>query len=338
MAYIVIYYQHYPDVQEGYEILNRREIERRIMLKRHAYMIIAYSQWELLKKLMHLLDDDRNDIYIHINKKIKGAPFNELITFPKKSKVYIVERIPIDRGTYSIFDAQMVLLKSALSNKDYTYFHLLSGQDLPLKSQDYIHDFFEKNDGKNFIDVIPPEKVKKDWYERYSLYQFLVPYTLDKNVRAKFAKAVRKIAIIVQKAVGVNRFKKYEKQGFKMCYGSSWFSITKGFAEYLVENEPQIQKMYQKRTFIPEESIPQTFLWSSRFKDTLYDSDWLDNKLNRANMRMIFWTGNTSPETITMKHIDILRNTNNLFARKFDIINHGDAVEAIEAMLQEDKE
>lgn len=308
-------------------------------MKRHAYLIIAYNQWELLKKLIHLLDDNRNDIYIHVNKKIKDAPFEEIMTFPRKSKVYAVDRVPIDRGTYSIFDAQMVLLKAALKNENYSYFHLLSGQDLPLKSQDYIHNFFEENDGKNFVDVIPPEKVKRDWYERYSLHQFLVPYTLEKNVKAKFAKAIRKVAVIAQKAVGVNRFNKYEKQGFEMCYGSSWFSITKEFGEYLVENEFLIQKMYQKHTYIPEESIPQTFLWSSRFRDTLYDADWLDHKLNRANLRMIFWTGNTSPETITMKHVAFLQDTNNLFARKFDILNHSDAVEAVETMvLQKKKE
>ena len=304
-------------------------------MKRHAYMIIAYNQWELLKKLIHLLDDERNDIYIHVNKKIKDAPFEELISFPKNSRIYVVDRVSIDRGTYSIFEAQMVLLKAALKNGDYAYLH--RGQDLPLKSQDFIQNFFEENDGKNFVDVIPPKNVKRDWYERYSLHQFLVPYTLDKNAKAKFAKTIRKIAVTAQKTVGVNRFRKYEKQGFEICYGSSWFSITKKFAEYLVENESLIKKMYQKHTIIPEESIPQTFLWSSRFRDTLYDADWLDHKLNRANLRMIFWTGNTSPETITMKHVAALKDTNNLFARKFDIINHGDAVEAVEMMVLENE-
>ena len=35
----------------------------------HAYMIIAHNQFELLERLIAALDDERNDIYIHIDKK-----------------------------------------------------------------------------------------------------------------------------------------------------------------------------------------------------------------------------------------------------------------------------
>jgi hypothetical protein len=91
--------------------------------------------------------------------------------------------------------------------------------------------------------------------------------------------------------------------------------------------------MYEKMTFIPEESIQQTILWSSEFKNTLYSAEWLDGKLNRANLRMIFWTGKTSPETLSMKHFDRLKSTHNLFARKFDINKYPDVIEAVEQMV-----
>lgn len=35
-------------------------------MKRHAYLIKAHHQFDLLEKLLWLLDDERNDIYIHI--------------------------------------------------------------------------------------------------------------------------------------------------------------------------------------------------------------------------------------------------------------------------------
>lgn len=302
-------------------------------MRRHAYMIIAYSQWNLLEKLIHMLDDVRNDIYIHINKLVNDVPFDKIKEMANYSKIVFVDRIPIRRGTYSIFEAEMTLLKTALAEGNYDYFHLLSGQDLPLKSQDYIHNFFDENAGKNFIDIVPPEKVMGDFYERYSLYQLLVPYTLENTFKGKLAKIVRKTGRIVQRIVKTNRFKKFEQQGFALCLGSSWFSVTKEFAEFLVVNEPIIKQMYEKMTYIPEESIPQTFLWSSEFKKTLYDAEWLDGKLNRANLRMIFWSGNTSPETISMKHFNSLKLTHNLFARKFDINKNPDVVDAVEQMV-----
>ena len=38
-------------------------------MKKHAYLIIAHNNFEQLKNLIHALDDTRNDIYVHIDKK-----------------------------------------------------------------------------------------------------------------------------------------------------------------------------------------------------------------------------------------------------------------------------
>ena len=42
---------------------------------------------------------------------------------------------------------ELLLFKTAHSHFKYTYYHLMSGVDLPLKSQEYIHQFFIENDG-----------------------------------------------------------------------------------------------------------------------------------------------------------------------------------------------
>ena len=38
--------------------------------ERHAYLIMAHNNFYILEKLLILLDDPRNDIYIHIDKKV----------------------------------------------------------------------------------------------------------------------------------------------------------------------------------------------------------------------------------------------------------------------------
>lgn len=35
----------------------------------HAYCIMAHGNWEQLQMLINMLDDCRNDIYLHIDKK-----------------------------------------------------------------------------------------------------------------------------------------------------------------------------------------------------------------------------------------------------------------------------
>ena len=41
---------------------------------KHAYLIIAHHEFEVLEKLVQSLDDVRNDIYIHFDRKLKSLP------------------------------------------------------------------------------------------------------------------------------------------------------------------------------------------------------------------------------------------------------------------------
>ena len=43
-------------------------------MDRHAYMIIAHTNFEQLGLLLQLLDRDSNDIYLLIDKKVKNPP------------------------------------------------------------------------------------------------------------------------------------------------------------------------------------------------------------------------------------------------------------------------
>lgn len=298
---------------------------------------MAHTQWDLVKKLIKELDDDRNDIFIHIDKKIPDPPIAELNQTAKRSNLIMVERVKVYRGSFSLFEAELNLLKTALGTDEYTYYHLLSGQDLPLRNQDTIHAFFDENNGYNFVDVVPLENMRDDWYERIILYQFFSKYTLTSSIVALPARCIRKVSILIQRALGINRFCKYEKQGLILRFGSNWFSITRPFAEYIVENEGLIRTLFGKRTFAPEEFIVQTLICSSEYKDTLYEGDYFGNSNCRANMRMIYWDGHVSPVTITKQHISDLEKSPSLFARKFDLTAYPDAVQEVLDMVNLDK-
>ena len=56
----------------------------------HAYLIIAHSSKILLKELIKAIDDPRNDIYIHLDKKAKfdisdiSTTFSQLYLIPDR--------------------------------------------------------------------------------------------------------------------------------------------------------------------------------------------------------------------------------------------------------------
>lgn len=76
----------------------------------HAYLIIAHNEFEVLQKLVGALDDPRNDIYIHFDKKVSELPHLEV----KYSNLYICrKRIDVHWGDISQLKAEYVLWEEA---------------------------------------------------------------------------------------------------------------------------------------------------------------------------------------------------------------------------------
>lgn len=96
-----------------------------------AYLILAHHNFSQLQLLLDLLDDKRNDIYVHIDKKIKET----VVLNTVKSKLYCVEdRVNVAWGDISQIKAEYKLFRMAFNNGPYDYYHLISGDDLPIKS------------------------------------------------------------------------------------------------------------------------------------------------------------------------------------------------------------
>jgi hypothetical protein len=68
------------------------------MEKRHAYLIAAHDNLYVLEKLIKLLDDARNDLFIHLDSKcrVESEWFEKVKT--KYSNIEFVERHDIKWG------------------------------------------------------------------------------------------------------------------------------------------------------------------------------------------------------------------------------------------------
>lgn len=286
--------------------------------KKHAYLIMAHNNFNQLKKLLELLDYEKNDIYMHIDKKSKFDK-NELVKDIKKSKVYFTERINVKWGSYRQIEAELILLKEA-TQKNYLYYHLLSGYDLPIKSNDEIFDFFEKNNGKQFIHF-KNENDYDDIENRIKYYYLCTDFRKSKGIKKILKYAIFKSLLVTEKIFNINRIKKLN---LTIKSGANWFSITNELAKYVVKNEEIIRKTY-KRTFCADEIFLQTIVYNNKkFRDELYYQGYDDNY--KACMRYILWK-NKKPHIWEKQDYNELINSDYLFARKFnenidnDIIN-----------------
>lgn len=273
-------------------------------MNKHAFLILAHNKPNQLNFLISLLDDPRNDIYVHIDKK-SSLNLESMIS-TKKSKIYLVNRIDVSWGAFSMVKAEMNLLKSC-SKRNYSYVHLISGADFPIKCQDYIHDFFNKHKGEQFIFAHYSDKANKIAMNRLRYYWFLQEdMGSGTNYRNVLKKCIQYGLVHIQKIIGINRISNIDKSA--IVYGSQWFSITGDFAKHIVSYDRFITK-HCNHTVCCDENIVQLIVNISDFKHNAH----LDN-----NLRFMIWEGGSHPRTLNENDEQNLLETDNLFARKFD--------------------
>ena len=226
---------------------------------KHAYLLIIHENSNVLKRLLESIDNKNNDIYIHVDKKSRNFPFENVKEYVKISKIIFIPRIKIYWGGYSQVKAELELLKSAVKNSNYDYYHLLSGADMILKSQSYINDFFINNNGKEFINFDIGE-FKDHFRINYFFIEKIVGIRCNsfglKNLHSLFLK-IQRVLLIKR-----NKNKKYYK-------GSNWFSISNNFARYVISKEKEIEKEY-KYTFCADEIFLQTLIKNSEYAKNIY--------------------------------------------------------------------
>lgn len=281
-------------------------------MKKHAYLIMAHHHFDLLQKQLYLLDDERNDIFIHVDKKAKNVDEAYITAKVKKSQVHFIPRMDVKWGGYSVAQCTINLLKFATGYGEYAYYHLLSGADLPLKTQDEIHAFFEAEEGKEFIafDRFKPKDEEIKRVKRYYFFQDVYGRN-RKNVFCLLLFALDKISVKIQDLLKLDRFKKLH---IELQKGPEWFSITHEMAKIVVEKEAWIKKHFSY-TRCCDEVFMQTIVNNSKRKENLYQNGF--SKETNACLRKIDW-GRGKPYIWTIKEYEELMQSNCLFARKFD--------------------
>lgn len=67
-------------------------------LSKHAYLIVAHKDDFCFRTLLRILDDPRNDIFIHMDKKNRSYDEVEIVNSIKNSTVYHVKRTKVTWG------------------------------------------------------------------------------------------------------------------------------------------------------------------------------------------------------------------------------------------------
>ncbi len=256
-----------------------------------AVLIQSHNNSKYICKLAKCFPSIR--FYVHIDKK-NIFDFDFIKNNKESNVILLNNRVNVFWGGVSQIKATLILLNEAIKNNENHYFHLMSGECLPLKDFSSIEKEWDKKPNINFIESHIDSK--NSWRLKVK-----VPHSDTKYLRTFSGKVINKLLKFSTYLLQTTSFNKNE-----FYFGSQWFSINRKLANNIIDanNEGYFEK-FKYITCADEHAIQ---ILCRRIETPKNIAD--DNK------RFILFKNKASPEYLSENTISSLRVKDFWFARK----------------------
>jgi len=265
---------------------------------KQAVLITAYKDFDQLKLLINQFDNDYT-IYIHIDKKSSLSKAMKLELLSIENVKYLGQDYKVNWGGINHLLAYLKLSTIALSNKENHYFHLITGQDFPVKPKVVF-----KSLDKDYITYckMPAPFWKDGGFDRLELFNFYDVFNAKKS--RKWIFRINKIQRKLKYKRPINKF-----LGELYCGGTYW-SLTRGTLEYVISFTKKNKRFLRrfKYTLCAEEIYFQTVIMNSKYSENVINDD----------LRYIDWESNKGgrPALLDEKDFEKVMKSNKIFVRK----------------------
>jgi hypothetical protein len=277
-------------------------------MKKIAYLILAHYDPEHLYNLIEVLNR-YGDIYIHLDKKSDINDFSNCLKY--SNVIFIQQRVSVTWGGISMVDAQNLLIKEVLINKDkYSRCVFLSGSCYPIKSMNVITNSFhvEKKELIKFIDM----RKSKDHYMKHVKKKWFIEPILKGET--KFIFYFNKLT---QDLLNLLPIKNKWNDNVIPYFGSQWISLTIDCCEYVINfqsSNPWFRTM-NENTFSPDEHYYHTIIGNSYFAENSFGECEFEGRgtFRLANYHII---DSTLSKWFTQSDWRLIENSDKFFVRK----------------------
>ncbi len=281
-----------------------------------AYIILVHKNPEQLMRLVSRLNSSEASFFIHIDKKTKNEVYQQFVNgLDHLPNVYFLKRYLSRWGEFGLVRATLEGIGEVLRRQPSAgYVALLTGQDYPIKTNDYISTFLERSAGRSYLDLHPvpcrdwPEAATRlrSWHVRMLGKPFLLP---RRNAGLVILRTPRKWPIHVLSYCMPK--KRRPLRGYTPYTGSAQWVMSKACAQYVdefVKREVSFVR-YFKYVCCPDELFFQIVLGNSELAESnaghnLHHTDWC--------------MGGAHPAVMTVDDLAALVGSPALYARKFD--------------------
>lgn len=297
-----------------------------------AYLILAHQYPEQLVRLVESRNTENTTFFIHINKKIDNKIYNQFVKgLSHLPNVHFIERQVIYVFDFGHTQASLQGIIEVIESKvDFDYLILSTGQDYSLKSNRYLENFFQENEGKIFLDYMDNLVVTDGlwhnrgadninyWHVRLWKLRFVFPGPLNLSSHNRYCNShetwYKILSFLWNGVVPLFPIKRQFPEGFIPYRGSSYWCFPRDCVEYIYNflNTPKGKEYvnYFKYVDGPDEMFFQTLLLNSPLKDRIVND----------NLFFIDWENPnpTRPRVFEACDFERLANSPKLFARKFN--------------------
>lgn len=272
-----------------------------------AYFILVHRYPEQFKRMFQAIYTPGNLYLVHVDKNSGVSLSKEITAFlaPYEGAEILPSR-PALWGGYSLVEAELRGMKRLLEmSEDWDYFINLSGQDFPLKSQDYIRDYLASHEDTQFMRCADQQAARPDTMNRISYI---------------FVEAFRRIF--------PTRISRNFPRHAKPFIGTQWKIVSRRFCEFVCHDPLADRfKRFYRHSFIADESFFQTVMMNGFARGPVVNTD----------LRTIDWVPDGDiklrPRTFTALDEVRLKLSPDLFARKFDMSEDSQILDALERHL-----
>jgi hypothetical protein len=274
---------------------------------RFAYIISAYRNLGQVARLVRRLQADGVSFVVHVDKKTDRRAYVDLVSsLEDLPSVHFLERHTCHWGGFGHVRATLKGIDQLLGQgARFDYAILLTGQDYPIKSNDYIDRFFETERPKSFMAF---SRLPRDsWSPRGGLGR------IEHRHLRFYGHHVR------------SPLRRRFPAGLRPYGGGAYWCLSCECIEYVahfVARRPDVVSFF-RHVDIPDEIFFHTILLNSELRETIVND----------NLRHIDWTQGRRPAILGVRDFEALAASPKLFARKFDMNQDEKVLEMIDRQL-----
>ena len=275
-------------------------------------------------RLISRLNDGTSEFFIHIDSKVDIAPFKILEGLG--NVVHFTERFDAKWGSLGTIKPFLSCMKAVQqSNKNFDRVLLLSGQDYPIKSNEYINNFFSSNGATNFINHFPiPNYDKWPGSDRGGLYRvdkYFFGLKWHEFLCSKSLNLLSSIVPFINRKIPCK---------MKPYTGQTWWNLDMNAINYILdfnERHPEYIK-FHKSTFVADELFVQMILLNS-------NNENLIGSISNTELRFTIWEAANSahPKFLRADDLESIMAAPDLFARKFDELIDSEILDLIDHQI-----